>query len=271
MYPDEISQFLVSAGLSRRHYAEILTVRGQLRPYGLLHIPRHCSKAAEDLLANCNCKVQSKRYLLRRNDPTSYDGILADSSPDQANFIEFIFSNSQLSSGLPDKDIGALLSYPDCCRKEWMSHQSQGVLYNTYLCDERPLAWELNRLALLFEPDVVVPDFFPCSLHCEKAANYSRAMLELARTHLPASWMLKSEEWLKAIPLIHEQHLLCFPRWKIREDECHLSVGEASRMPIRNITAHFKGGKANRMIPVGHVKQNCRFVLNFEDNTIAEV
>jgi hypothetical protein len=271
MFPDEISRLLFSAGLSRRHYAEILTVSGQLRPFGLLHIPRQNAKIAEVLLSNCGCKIQSTRYLLRKDDPTSYDGVLADSSPDQANFVEYVFSGSQLGLGLPDLEMGALLSYPECCRNEWMRHQSQGVLYNKYLCDEQPLAWEVNRLVLLFEPDVIVPDFFPCSLHCQNAVSYSRAMLELARTHLPVSWIAKSEEWLKAMMCIHEQHLLCFPRWQIIGGDCHLSVNEAIKMPIADITAYFRSDSAIRKIRAGHVKQVSRVILSVEGKAVAEI
>jgi hypothetical protein len=153
-----------------------------------------------------------------------------------ANFIELWYARSG-DEVLPPPaalfaDPGRHLGYPVCCVAEWERLKSQRDLYRRYIFETAGGHWELNRLAALFEPGLLIPDFFPCSLSCEPARAFAAPIIELAREVLDPAWVDDTVRWMQAPLLDRAGALYAFPTWNLNGRELELNTTDAARVPL---------------------------------------
>jgi hypothetical protein len=115
-----------------------------------------------------------------------------------------------------DPDVGRLLGYPPCCvaayrdiaaGRDWV----QSMLERT---PEGTQAYTAcNRVARLFGPWLVLPDYFPCSFACRATAAWATQVEAAARSSGLAAFVDASQRAL-ADPVLVEPHRirrLCDP------------------------------------------------------------
>ena len=71
------------------------------------------------------------------------------------------------------------LGYPSCCVEKYEKTRGMGLFYRDYLFDESKIRYnEINRLCTLFDSNLLMPDFFPCSLSCRSAKEFFDKIIE---------------------------------------------------------------------------------------------
>lgn len=184
---------LRNQGLDQRFSLDIASVKKGIRPRGLLHVHASLSTGVKSLLTTYGLKVIAERCLEGSRDPQSREGILSDLKADtKAEHVwhEIWFSSHEAPS-IDSTELfrapGRYLSYPKCCIKAMLATTTLSSFYDVYINDSRQRAWEINRLTTVFSDDLLIPDFFPCSLACHEARDFARPFIELAREVLGAS------------------------------------------------------------------------------------
>jgi len=250
---------LKEIGIHQRFAIDILSVKTNLRKFGLIHIPINLEKLLTLNLKKIGLIVFEKRFLTHQNDPHSREGILIDCVKDKTpNFVELWYA-LDTTSPLPNStelfsNPGRNLGYPLCCISKWEKLQSQRDLYKIYLLEKTSGYWELNRLATFFQEGLLIPDFYPCSMHCQKAREFVLPMHELSKKIFDDTWFDKTAKWMKAPILIHNEHLYIFPVWKLKDANLELMLAESAKISINDIgTLDLNLKLSFNLIPFNHL------------------
>jgi hypothetical protein len=220
----ELRRNLDEIGINPRFAIDIASVIEGVRDYGLMHINISERLAVIDVLYNYDCKVFAERTLHFTKDNDSREGLLFDSSdPVEISHCELWFCHSAkavTSTFNPFENPGYYLGYPDCCVKKYESNIGLGSLYREYLFSSEKVRYhEVNRLCTLFNSNLLMPDYFPCSLSCEEARAYSCKMQKII-DNIYYDFEKKQSFGFKLAPLlIFDEKLYCFPNFIIENQK----------------------------------------------------
>jgi hypothetical protein len=232
-----LTQALDSLGIHRRFAVDVLSVAQGVRRIGLLHAPLPSEPTLRRVLIGAGLIVFAQRELVRQDDPDSREGVLRDPfAGEPANFIELWYARSG-EAALPASatlfaNPGEQLGYPPCCVAAWERLKSQRDLYQRYIFETTSGYWEVNRLAALFQPGLLIPDFFPCSLSCESARAFATPIVNLARDALDPAWLSDTIAWMQAPLLECRGVLYAFPTWDLIGQDLELSTADGARLSL---------------------------------------
>ena len=174
----KLKQSLSDCGINPRFSIDIASVAERIRDFGLIHIESHQKEQMMQILNNCNCKIIKNRNLKFTKDSESREGMLYDiKNGEKPTHCEIWYCsvNKEIDPNFnPFLNPGEFLGYPKCCVSKYESTSGMGLFYKEYLFSDNKSRYnEINRLCTLFFPNLLMPDFFPCSLSCEEAREFS--------------------------------------------------------------------------------------------------
>jgi hypothetical protein len=136
----------------------------------------------------------------------------------------------------------AVYGYPQCCAASYISVQDGTPWVVPFLREAGPAAffpWQCNKLAGLYPPHLtIIPDYFPCSIHCPATAalalQYERLLLDAGLGELRNR--IAAE--LSRPMLLHRGWIYRFEKLEWSSTSKHGHVGRVSCMPLRPNPAH---------------------------------
>ena len=165
--------------INPRFSIDIASVAERVRDFGLLHIEIYQKEKTIEILQNSNCKIIKSRDLKFIKDTESREGMMYDlkvgENPTHSE-VWYCSVNKEIEPDFdPFLNPGKYLGYPSCCVEKYETTRGMGLFYSDYLFDKENIRYnEINRLCTLFNPNLLMPDFFPCSLSCEHASEFAQ-------------------------------------------------------------------------------------------------
>lgn len=240
-----IGKFTSKTKLEKRFLIDILSVAEGIRHYGLLHIPKILESGVIDFLNSLELKAIDKRYLYQEEDKDSRDSILRDTNDiSQSNFVEIWFSKISTAEKPNSQELysktGKYLGYPTCCIHAWEKSNEQKKFYQQYLYEDINRYWQINRLASIFQDKLLIPDFFPCSLHCTHALKFADLNFSIAEKYFDDEWIEDAKKSLQAILLFYNSELFFFKDWVVINHELNLDLTSCKKVPTNTIANFIK-------------------------------
>lgn len=223
----DLPERLVAMGIDRRFAVDLASVIVGARRCALMHVPAGIVDAIRELACEYSLFSIAAKRLRRIPDSRSREGLLFDLESQSASsgeeWAELWFGLTP--SGLAEskrqfdaKDLG----YPECCIDDYSSCSSLSGHYQKYLrCSERG-HWEINRLSAVCCDGFIMPDFFPCSLACEAAVDYSRRFFEVATQTIDPLTIARWRSVMRGVYAVAEGSLICWPNWHVTDRVLHL-------------------------------------------------
>lgn len=105
--------------------------------------------------------------------------------------------------GADSVEIGARLGYPTCCSRSYRAIESgqdwlQVMLENSSVIG--PQSMPCNRIARIFGPWSLLPDYFPCSFSCKESARWA-AEIGMAAEQLGLTGLISANSAAMQIPI----------------------------------------------------------------------
>lgn len=264
---------LQSLGIERRFALDIGSVIAGVRPRGLIHASTGQQHKLEGLLDSFGLRIEAFRELYRRHDARSREGILTEhalNDPTAEKWCEIWYANSD-ATHINQVDLfgnpGKFLGYPDCCRRVMSDEGALARLYRRYLFEDSDRYWELNRLAALFHDAFLMPDFFPCSLSCVRAAEFARGIQSIAKSFLSPNDVKQAISVMQAPMTILGDFLYSWPVWSFSRSQLNVSAGSARKERLSNIAVSLSGGRPEQAVLIGF--QHLR--LHADHNKLTEL
>jgi hypothetical protein len=231
----KLRQSLHKIGVNTRFSIDIVSVAERVRDFGLLHIEAYKKDKTIKLLNENNCKVIASRDLKFLKDSESREGMLYDVKEQETpTHCEIWYSHiaKEIEPNFnPFSNPGKFLGYPKCCFTKYENTYGMGEFYKEYLFPDNRMSRynEINRLCTLFNSNLLMPDFFPCSLSCIPAYEFGvqiQSIIDLIYSKEETEDTFK----YKLSPLIIiSDKLYCFPNFKIEFDKLTLKLGSSSQ------------------------------------------
>lgn len=232
---------LLVLGLDTRFALDIGSVVSGIRPRGLMHVPSHQVAGTERLLGSLGLKLIASRPLFGRKDPSSREGVLTDQTTgnNAAAWAEIWFASRQ-SAAIDASELfenpGRHLGYPDCCCLAMQKEDPLASLYFAYLQSGATRHWKLNRLAALFHPTILMPDFFPCSLACRAALEFVEPFTDLADGILPEHEVQEAKAAMRAPITLISEEIIHWPAWRLESGSLYLQSSRAKKEHISAVS-----------------------------------
>ena len=224
-----LKESLSECEINPRFSIDIASVAEGVRDFGLLHIEIYQKEKTIEILQRTNCNIINFRDLKFTKDLESREGMLYDitgcEKPTHCE-IWYCSINKKIDPNFdPFINPGEFLGYPKCCVSKYESTSGMGLFYKEYLFSDNKIRYnEINRLCTLFFPNLFMPDFFPCSLSCEEAKEFSlktQSIINLIYTKEE----IKETYCYKLAPiLLTSEKLYCFPNFKLENQRLTLIV-----------------------------------------------
>jgi hypothetical protein len=216
--PDKLNKL----GVERRFALDIGSVIAGVRPRGLMHIPIDQKQGLQQILDQYGLRLEAERTLYRLNDSKSREGVLLDCSINESaeKWSEIWYSNSK--SEVVDQyelfnNPGLFLGYPECCRNSMKCENALAKLFYKYIFTDKICHWELNRLATVFHNNILMPDFFPCSISCESARTYVLPFHRIAEKIHSQFELDEAIRAMKAPITLIDKYIVQWSDWMIDE------------------------------------------------------
>jgi hypothetical protein len=227
----KLKQSLSDCGINTRFSIDIASVAERVRDFGLLHIEINQKEKTIEILQKSDCKIIKSRDLKFTKDPESREGMMYDiKDRDKATHSEIWYCsvNKDIEPNFdPFLNPGKFLGYPSCCVEKYETTRGMGVFYRDYLFDESNIRYnEINRLCTLFNSNLLMPDFFPCSLSCKSAKEFSVKIQAILNQIYSADQIQESNKYSYAPLIILSEKLYCFPSFRIQGESLFLIVDE---------------------------------------------
>lgn len=225
---------LSSIGINPRFAIDVASVANANREYGLLHIEHDVIEQTKDVLQLFECEIVAERGLVFLKDPQSREGLFLDPEPHQIVTHSEIWytakGNLNASRIDPFSNPGKYLSYPGCCVDAYERSSGLGEFYRRYLFSSDTIRHnEINRLCTIFCPDLLMPDFFPCSLSCNSAKDFAESMLGVSDLIFTEEEIARTKRFMNAPIILLEKQLLCFPDFERVKNVLHLYHSKDTR------------------------------------------
>lgn len=227
----KLKQSLSDCGINTRFSIDIASVAERVRDFGLLHIEINQMEKTIEILQKSGCKIIKSRDLKFAKDPESREGMMYDiKDGDKATHSEIWYCsvNKDIEPNFdPFLNPGKFLGYPPCCVEKYETTRGMGVFYRDYIFDESNIRYnEINRLCTLFNSNLLMPDFFPCSLSCKSAKEFSVKIQAILNQIYSADQIQESNKYSYAPLIILSEKLYCFPNFRIQAESLFLIVDE---------------------------------------------
>jgi len=275
---NEIAKILPTIGLGTRHIFDITSVYKNIRPYGILHFEKKYLSIVEKSMDELSLSIFSKKYLYKEADPNSREGILSlAKNSEEENFCELWFlnkNNIDLNRSLSWDELhsrtGYYLSYPDCCVGAWEKYQAQNIFYEKYIYETKRGFWQNNRLASIFYPDILMLDYFPCSLDCPHASQLADKIFSVINTELDADLLNNSFKWMKAVYFVNQEYLFASPEWIKKDDRISINQDKIQKVKLQEVAKMIKRSIDKiHLIPFEHYSGVAFLDIMREDEILA--
>ncbi len=258
-------------GLDQRFAMDIGSVVLGVRKRALLHVPELISQGVRELAAEYGLKEVASKRLIRRADPGSREGLLYDAEADACRsdeqWTEIWFEAGNLSSTPLVRPQGEWdLGYPDCCVAAYAGSRTIAAHYRRFLrCEERGF-WEINRLSAVFCNGFFMPDFFPCSLACSAAVEFSRMFLAVAEQTIDIQTIDKWRSVMQGVFALHGERLYCWPRWECVRGVLQVDNQTASSVALAEIASEISRAGTSEVVvlPMSHFLPELALGSSFE-------
>lgn len=230
----KLKESLSDCGINPRFSIDIASVAERIRDFGLIHIEANKKKQMIRILDNCNCKIIKSRDLKFIKDSESREGMLYDITDcEKPTHCEIWYCNidKEIDPNFdPFLNPGEFLGYPKCCVSKYESTSGMGLFYKEYLFSDNKIRYnEINRLCTLFFPNLLMPDFFPCSMSCEEAKNFSLKTQSIINLIYTKEEIKETYRYKSAPILLTSEKLYCFPNFKLENQKLTLMVDSSSQ------------------------------------------
>jgi len=230
----KLKKSLSDCGINPRFSIDIASVAERIRDFGLIHIEAHQKEQMMLILSNCNCKIIKNRNLKFIKDSESREGMLYDIKDlEKPTHCEIWYCSVTKEIGPnfdPFLNPGEFLGYPKCCVSKYESTSGMGLFYKEYLFSDNKIRYnEINRLCTLFFPNLLMPDFFPCSLSCEEAKKFSIKIQSIINLIYTKEEIKETYRYKLAPVLLISEKLYCFPNFKLENQKLTLKVDSSSQ------------------------------------------
>ena len=239
---DQIYADICRLGLEGRFAIDVASVHAGLRPRGLLHVAFHQNQIVSHWLKESGFRVDAERTLSRAEDSRTKESILSDCDGfgSCADLWHEIWFSCDKVSTVSEKQLfgnpGKWLGYPTCCVDFMRGQSTLANHFSRYLqSNESARCWEINRLASLFTKDLLMLEFFPCSLSCAGALRFSQALLPLARRVLPTAEFAAGFSAARMPLLIWGDYVVGFPEWEFVDGRLNLKTDSAKKVRLIEI------------------------------------
>jgi hypothetical protein len=230
----KLKQSLSDCGINPRFSIDIASVAERVRDFGLLHIEIYQKEKTIEILQNSNCKIIKSRDLKFIKDFESREGMMYDLKDGEKPTHSEVWYCSVNKEIEPDFDPflnpGKYLEYPSCCVEKYETTRGMGLFYRDYLFDETKIRYnEINRLCTLFNPNLLMPDFFPCSLSCKSARDFSIKIQSIINMIYSDEEIQESNKYSNAVLIMLSEKLFCFPNFRIEDNNLILIADESAQ------------------------------------------
>ena len=230
----KLKESLSECEINPRFSIDIASVAEGVRDFGLIHIEIYQKEQTIDILQRSNCKIIKFRDLKFTKDSESREGMLYDikdhEKPTHCE-IWYCSVNKEIDPNFdPFLNPGKFLGYPKCCVSKYESTSGMGLFYKEYLFSDNKIRHnEINRLCTLFFPNLLMPDFFPCSLSCEEAREFSLKIQSIINLIYTKEEIKETYGYKLAPILIISEKLYCFPNFKLENQNLTLKVDSSTQ------------------------------------------
>jgi hypothetical protein len=230
----ELKKSLFDCGINPRFSIDIASVAEKLRDFGLIHLEEHQTQKMIEILNNNHCKVIKLRKLKFTQDSESREGMLYDiKDGEKPTHCEIWYSNikNEIDPNFdPFLNPGKFLGYPKCCVSKYESTIGMGSFYKEYLFSDNNIRYnEINRLCTLFTSNLLMPDFFPCSLSCESAREFGKKIQSIVNLIYSKEEIKETYKYKLAPILLISEKLYCFPNFKLDNQKLTLKVDSSTQ------------------------------------------
>lgn len=220
--------------INPRFSMDIASVAERVRDFGLLHIEIYQKEKTIEILQNLNCKIIKSRDLKFIKDSESREGMMYDLKDGEKPTHSEVWYCSVNKEIEPDFDPflnpGKYLGYPSCCVEKYETTRGMGLFYSDYLFDKENIRYnEINRLCTLFNPNLLMPDFFPCSLSCKNARDFSIKIQSIINQIYSTDEIQETNKYSNAVLLILSEKLFCFPNFRVEKNNLILTADESAQ------------------------------------------
>ena len=230
---------LVKAGIEKRFAIDIGSVVAGVRPVGLLHCEYEKVQRVESILHEFQLRMLAGRKLFRSRDGDSRESVLSTAPSDNSDEWYEIWYGKELPHNVCAEQLfsetGLFLGYPECCRNAMRGDGCLAALYRRYIQQDRQRNWRINRLAALFHPTILMPDFFPCSLACSEAVSFASAIQSASRGFLSQEDLTAATEAMKAPLTVIGGTIVFWPTWLISDGRLEVRVSSSVKEDLRNV------------------------------------
>jgi|688.fasta_scaffold230545_3 hypothetical protein len=227
----KLKQSLSDCGINPRFSIDVASVAERVRDFGLLHIEINQKENTIEILKNSNCKIIKSRDLKFTKDSESREGMMYDiregEKPTHSE-VWYCSVNKEVEPNFdPFLNPGKYLGYPSCCVEKYETTRGMGLFYSDYLFDNENTRYnEINRLCTLFNPNLLMPDFFPCSLSCKNARDFSIKIQSIINQIYSTDEIQETNKYSYAALIIFSEKLYCFTSFRIEDESLFLIVDE---------------------------------------------
>jgi hypothetical protein len=230
----KLKQSLSDSGINPRFAIDIASVAERVRDFGLIHIEAQQKERMIEILSHSNCKIIKCRNLKFIKDSESREGMLYDiKGGEKPTHCEVWYSNinKEVEPNFdPFLNPGKFLGYPNCCVSKYESTNGMGLFYREYLFSDNKIRFnEINRLCTLFFPNLLMPDFFPCSLSCEAAKEFNLKIQSVINHIYSKDEITETFKYKLAPILLISEKLYCFPNFNIEYHKLILKVDSSTQ------------------------------------------
>jgi hypothetical protein len=247
-------------GLPRTVTLDISSILAGIRTHSLIHIPHASTPQLDELLSKWGFVVAWRKTLYLVKDPDSTDSILKEESPSHGHFelwSEYLLTtetNRELS--ISQNKMGYALGYPECCQHHYATADGLSSIYYSYVYSSVPYLWQLNRLSRVFSGELLGPDYFPCSMHCEHSAKLFSEFHKVYKTIYGEESYAEEANLLRSPLLIINDTLTRWPIWSIDGNTLILSTPGSMSLPLMTIFGENRPIKQSSqaiLIPANHL------------------
>lgn len=274
---------LVKAGIEKRFAIDIGSVVAGVRPVGLLHCEYEKVQGVESILHEFQLRMLAGRKLFRSQDGDSRESVLSTAPSNNSDEWYEIWYGKKLPHNVcPEQlfsETGLFLGYPECCRNAMRGDGCLAALYRRYIQEDRQRNWRINRLAALFHPTILMPDFFPCSLSCSEAVSFASAIQSASSGFLSQKDIILATQAMKAPLTVIGDTIVSWPRWSISGGRLEVCVGNSLREDLRNVANSLSGINGDQaillsfdhLVGAGSCKQLCELRIQGNNGELTDL
>ena len=244
-------------GVESRLLLDVAAVRAGVRPFGLWHCRPDAIPLLESLCRSWRLECRTAKTLWSSPDPHSRENVLHD-RPLSSNAVEtheVWFGRPGELDTIPGTDIGLRLGYPPCCVLRYADKPALNQYFADYLNDPNPSFWEINRIAWLFSPHVLMLDYFPCTLSCQASRHLGAKMVEVARRTLDGDYLQAAESAQKAPLLVLDGQLLWNPSWRVQNNQLEIDLTASKSVSLSEVFGFPLASVPPQLVPFSHLPE----------------